>query len=1002
MKLTYFISSLFFVSTVFAQNPTGSEVADGTLTSNNSLRSSGTGVAADESSIIKGTVIEEATGKPLPGVNITVVGTPLATTSDAEGHFSFRKMEAGKYNLEFSMFSFDTKIISEVEVINGEATTLTVSLSEKNNVLDEVVIRTVKAKVESISSLLTVQKNSVRVSDGISAESIKKTPDRTASDVLKRISGASIQNNKFVIIRGLNDRYNTTYLNGSPLPSTEPDRKAFSFDIFPSNMLDNMVIYKTASADLPGEFAGGVIDINTKATPDKNFQSIAIGAGFNTLTTGKTQLVANDIKKGLPSYFPSSTDFINLQNLKTESSILQIDNLSKSSTTDWGLKEEKFDPNTNIQLTFGRYFKFKGEQSLGVLASFTNNVNYNYNETNKKTFETPGALATDVVNNNSIAQKLTGALLNLSLKMNANNKFSFKNLYSVNTQSVVTERNGTLTQESDPLSVFSTSRMYIKNKIYTGQLIGEHFLSESKVKINWVGSVSNVKRDIPSERRNTYIFVQFEDGTRTDPTAYFSVNSVGRDYPGSIFSSMNDEFIFSTKVDVSKKIEFSDEFSADIKIGGITQSRTRKFEARQLGYIPFNGIIGGVSYGQGTLTNTSIPTQPDATIFNAANMGVLGPNSSGLTLFDGTKGSDAYDAESNLDAGYVMIDNVFHKLRVVWGARLESYSQQLNSKTDVGEPLKADDSRLDVLPSVNFIYSLTKKQNLRLSASKTVNRPEFRELAPFIFFDYETGFTTEGTPSLKIADVINADLRYEFFPGKGQLFSTSLFYKEFKNPIELQAIANNTNKYQNANSGTNYGVELEFRTLLSSLFGTEENKFLEDLTVFSNLAVIRSKVDISNLVGSKSKLDIPMQGQSPYVFNAGLLYNNKELGWSFSANMNRIGNRISIHGNETADAGIAAYWEKARTILDFQLAKNLFKNKLELKLNVQNALAQDLIFYQNNDLAGTAEIKGFNSFVNSIFTGDSQNKNGYNSEEDDIFLKTKFGPSFSFTVTYNF
>ncbi len=219
------------------------------------------------------------------------MGTPLATTSDAEGHFSFRKMEAGKYNLEFSMFSFDTKIISEVEVINGEATTLTVSLSEKNNVLDEVVIRTVKAKVESISSLLTVQKNSVRVSDGISAESIKKTPDRTASDVLKRISGASIQNNKFVIIRGLNDRYNTTYLNGSPLPSTVPDRKAFSFDIFPSNMLDNMVIYKTASADLPGEFAGGVIDINTKATPDKNFQSIAIGAGFNTLTTGKTQLV---------------------------------------------------------------------------------------------------------------------------------------------------------------------------------------------------------------------------------------------------------------------------------------------------------------------------------------------------------------------------------------------------------------------------------------------------------------------------------------------------------------------------------------------------------------------------------------------------------------------------------------------------------------------------------------------------------------------------------------
>lgn len=260
---------------------------------------------------------------------MAIKGTKLATLTDAEGKFYFRKMPSGQYILEFSLFSFSTKIVSEVEVIDKEATILNVSLSEMNGVLDEVVIKTVKAKTESVQSLLTMQKNSIRVSDGISAESIRRTPDRTTSDVLKRISGTSIQDNKFVIIRGLNDRYNTTYLNGSPLPSTEPDKKAFSFDIFPANMLDNLVIYKTASPDLPGEFAGGVIEINTKSTPDKNFQSISVGSGYNTITTNQTKFEANDVKTGLPSYFPNSPDFIALQNLKTETSIQQIATLAK-------------------------------------------------------------------------------------------------------------------------------------------------------------------------------------------------------------------------------------------------------------------------------------------------------------------------------------------------------------------------------------------------------------------------------------------------------------------------------------------------------------------------------------------------------------------------------------------------------------------------------------------------------------------------------------------------
>lgn len=996
MKLSSLIVFLFCFTSLYSQN---SEVAE--LVNVETLNEKRVNII-DENSIITGTVIEESTGKPLPGVLVIVKGTKLATQTDAEGKFYFRKMPAGKYELEFSLFSFSTKVISDVEVIDKEATVLNVSMAELNGVLDEVVIKTVKAKTESVQSLLTMQKNSVRVSDGISAESIKRTPDRTTSDVLKRISGTSIQDNKFVIVRGLNDRYNTTYLNGSPLPSTEPDKKAFSFDIFPANMLDNLVINKTASPDLPGEFAGGIIEINTKSTPEKDFQSISVGAGYNTITTNKTKFQANDTKVGLPSYFPNSADFIALQNLKTETSIQQIATLAKNYQTDWSVDEGKFDPNTNFQFTLGRYFKFNGTQSLGLLASATNNVTNIFGEGSLKQYETPGDLRKSFDNNNYRKQKLTGAILNLSLKLDTNNRFSFKNLYSITSESRYTDRIGTQNvTDEEPTMAISTNRLFTQNKIYTGQLIGEHFLPESKIKLGWVGSYSNVQREVPSERRNTYEYIQYLDGTTSVPTANFVINAVGNDYPGSIFTSNNSENIFSTKIDASKKIEFSDNFSADIKIGGITQSRFRKFQARQLGYIPFNGRVNGINWGTNTFSST-IPTLPDATIFNSANMGILStsPRVSGLTLFEGTKGSDYYDAEANLDAGYLMIDNVFNKWRIIWGARIENYSQQLNSKSDVGQPVAVDDTQLDILPSVNLIYSLNKKQNLRLSGSKTLNRPEFRELAPFLFFDFDTRFSTEGNPDLKITDIYNADLRYEFFLGKGQLFSVSTFYKNFKNPIEIQALANNQNKYQNAMDGTNYGVEIEFRLLMSTLFGAKENKFLDDLTLYSNLAVIRSEVDISNLTPTAVKT--PLQGQSPYVFNAGLQYINKEAGWSFAANTNRVGNRITIHGNQTTGNTAPAFWEKSRTFLDFQIAKSFWKNKIELKLNVQNALAQDLVFYQNNDLAGSTEIKGFEAFVNKVFTGDSQNKNAFDAKVDDEVNRNTFGRVFSFSMTYNF
>jgi outer membrane receptor protein involved in Fe transport len=300
---------------------------------------------------------------------------------------------------------------------------------------------------------------------------------------------------------------------------------------------------------------------------------------------------------------------------------------------------------------------------------------------------------------------------------------------------------------------------------------------------------------------------------------------------------------------------------------------------------------------------------------------------------------------------------------------------------------------------VNFIYSVSSKQNIRVSFSKTLNRPEFRELAPFAFYDFDDGYLKQGNPNLKIASVQNFDLRYEVYPGKGQMFTVSYFSKKFTNPIEIiQQINNKTITYENANSAKNSGFEFEFRTLLSSLIGGENSAILDDVTLFSNIAIIRSKVDVSNVSDANPEKSRPLQGQSPYVLNAGAQYINKDNGWAVSMNVNRVGNRI-VFGSSEVEPSL---WEKARTFLDLQIAKNLYKNKIEVKLNVQNILAQDLVFYQNKKVENPNLGNTLSNLTNLLFTSDPLNENGFNSKVDDVAWRIKNGRTFSLAFTYNF
>jgi TonB-dependent receptor len=475
--------------------------------------------------------------------------------------------------------------------------------------------------------------------------------------------------------------------------------------------------------------------------------------------------------------------------------------------------------------------------------------------------------------------------------------------------------------------------------------------------------------------------------------ANIATANVGPDYGGGMFFSSNKENILSGKLNFMVRLDTIARISTDIKIGAMVQNRSRNFTARQLGYTTY-GIVGGaVSFDQ------SLLYLPEDSIFAPENMGLISPGKGGFKLTDGTKPSDAYQASSDLYSAYLMLDNKFgEKVRLNWGARLEQFTQLLTAMRADETDLSIDTKKMDVLPSFNLIVSPTKKQNIRLSGSQTLNRPEYRELAPFAFYDFNTQFVLSGNDSLLRCRITNADLRYEWYPGNNQILSAGVFYKYFENPIEQIARPDVANEisYKNAPTATNYGFELEFRTVIGSLFKVDSSSFLNNLTLFSNLSIIRSIVDVSDNVGTLYETR-PLQGQSPYVFNGGIFFQDKRNKMNYSLNINRVGPRIYILGSIIQPD----IWEKSRTFLDFQITKAFFKEKFEVKLNIQNILAQDLVFYQNN-YATEKKAKSLKRFANSLFLADPNNRNGFDKDVDDLVWRTKFGSTFSLVLTYKF
>ena len=889
--------------------------------------------------------INNGKNEPLAGVSVKIVGAAGGTTSDGEGRFIINLSVGKKYTLDFSAIGYETKSITEIEVIANQVNELNIVLDVKAKTGDNVVIsaKTSTARKETVNAIITFQKNTNTVASVISAETIRRSPDKNTGEVLKRTPGASIQEGKFIIIRGLADRYNQAMLNGILLTSTEPDRKTFSFDLIPASMIDNIIINKAFVPEYPGEWAGGLIQVNTKDIPSKNFFNIQIGTGFNSQTIGKKfykdqsgktdWLGFDDGTRGLPASYTRKAEFDNLSPSEKTA-------IGKSMRNAWTATETTAPVNVSFQANGGFTGKLFGKTVGGTVGITYNKSNRFLKLVNRSNSLSGNVFSTNYnFNDDRYVQDVTvGALGSFSMQINPLNRISVKSILNVNSPGSVTRRSGIDFNRDD--DIMATELSFKQNTFFTVQINGDHSIAKP-LKFKWYGAFNILDGYIPDQRRIAYSKAR----NTQDPFRLLISNSLSQQSGSRIYQSLSD-YIYTAGGDLTYSFNWLHQKQA-LKGGYMLQIKDRLYDAQLFAnYLP--------------LDNPTLRLLPADKVFAPENFG----NGTGnLFGFDAIKGKTfRYLANTILNAGFLQFDNQFTKsLRVVWGLRVENYNQLVGS-VKKWDPRFTYTKVTDYLPGLNATLKLNTKTNLRLSGSQTVIRPELRELSFLNLFDFELNASVQGNPSLKRTKVSNFDLRYEIYPKAGEVITAGIFYKKFKDPIEQLfnegSGGASTFSYQNPEQATAYGAEVELRKKLDFI------KALKNFTFQANASYIKSRVKDQGF-----SVDRPLQGQSPYVLNLGLLYDLEKAGFSTTLLFNQIGERIYLVGDLTSGAGSPDIYEAPRALLDFQISKKLAKNKAEVRLNISDLLNSTQYFYQNNINGKTSLQKNIDAYRFTRTTG---------------------------------
>jgi len=907
---------------------------------------------------LSGKVLDEKNA-PIPGVTVQVTGGS-GTSTTTNGSFQLTLNSGTKYEISFSAVGYETKIVSEVEVVSGQPNELNVILATVAKQQEGVVVqaRTTQRR-ESVNSIIQFQKNTNTVASVISAESIRRSPDRNTGEVLKRTPGASIQEGKFIIVRGLADRYNQAMLDGVLLTSTEPDRKTFSFDLIPSSIIDNIVINKAFVPEYPGEWAGGLIQVNTKDIPSRKFFNLQVGTSYNSQSTfkdfyrdgqgGKNDwLGIDDGTRALPSMYSTKSNF------DTSSTSGKI-GVGKGLRNSWSPEQYTAPLNVSFQANGGTTTKLFGKK-VGVIAGVFYSKNNRYQDAlNRKNnlddvnfiFLTPES---DFNDDRYIQDISVGAIGSLSVQLNSLNKITIKSILNVNNANSVILRSGVDRTRPDSL-IRGTEMTFRQNTFMTSQISGEHTVAQP-LKLKWYGAFNILDGYSPDQRRLLY--------SKADPNAAYTAvlaNVLSQQSGSRIFQSLSD-YIYTAGGDLTYDFNAFGQKQA-LKGGYMFQVKDRLYDAQLFAnYLPKD--------------NPTLRALPADKIFAPENFGNGYDN---RFAFDAIKNRNfRYMANTILNAGYLQLDNQFaDAFRVVWGLRVENYDQLIGSEK-TWDPRHTHSEVTDFLPGVNATYKINSKSNLRLSGSQTVIRPELRELSALNLYDFELNGSVQGEPLLKRTKISNADLRYEYYPRAGEVFTAGIFYKRFKNAIEQFSNPGvggaTTFTFINAEKARSYGAELEVRKRLDFV------NALRFLTLQANLAVIDSKVK-----DSLRKIDRPMQGQSPYTLNLGLMYDIEKHGLTATLLFNQIGHRIYIVGNSTIAGAISPdIYEAPRPVLDFQLAKKILDNKAEIKLNISDIINRTQYFYENAEL----------------------NKNlDFDKSKDGYRFTRKFGTTYGITFNYS-
>ena len=892
---------------------------------------------------VAGTVIDGDFNEPLPFANILVKGTTKGTTSDFDGKYEL-ELEEGTYTLVFSFVGYETKEVTDISIKNGVVTTLDIVMV--TNSLETVVITTSTGR-DTENAVLNIQKKSVVVLDGLSSQAIQSTGASNVASAVKSVPGVSIQGGKYVFVRGLGDRYTKSILNGVDIPGLDPDRNTIQMNLFPTNIVDNVIVVKSGSAEQPADFTGGIVDIATKDFPTQAEYSISLGSGYNPDMHFNDQYLTSegsdtdffgydDGTRNLPinRYQPIPGTFENKQLLTS---------LTNRFLKELRAQQQTSGMNFNLGFTLGNQYDI-GNDKIGYQASFSyknettfyeNRQDGAYLKNNNDPSDNDLNFTLDSNGSEGINNVILNGMLGLTYKTEKS-KIKANLLHIQNGESAAGFFNQTISQDGiggglEPLT--KNSITYTERSITNLLLTGKHRLSsineENPLNLEWKLSPTFSK---VMDKAHRITPLQIADNGE------FFVSPSASTFPIQLWRNLLEEN-WAGKVDLDKTIELFGR-PAKLKFGGAFTYKFRDFSTDDY---TFNiqgqdSFIAGGDVNQ-LLASDNLWTPEDGTPGSG--------NGTYLISIDTFNPNDAYEGEQQVGATYFSAEfNITENLKSVLGLRMEAfnsfYTGQDNTRTYERENILDE---LDLFPSANFIYALNDKSNLRVSYFRSTARPSFKEASVAQIFDPITSRLFIGNLDLVPTYVNNFDLRYEFFGGNGQTFAISGFYKDFTDTIEQAFFQQAPTQITVGNLGnaTVFGAEIEARQRLG--FITEG---LDDLRVIVNASFMESRLTMSEDEFNSRRLaardgetierERDMQGQAPFLINFGLDYNNSEIGLQTALFYNVQGPTLEVVGIGL----VPDVYTQPFNSLNFTLSKSFGElKKSSIDIKVTNLLGDE-------------------------------------------------------------